>query len=534
MNSVCSAILNGAILSLPLTAAVWLALRLTPRRALNAATRYAIWWVSLAAVLALPGFFPAGRSVHPASSPVGTASVGWQVMEIQPGVQPAPQSVRPPALPRLPLELPAGAWMRWLLAAWIVASTVLMLRLLLSLLTVCRAAMRASDVPRELRERARSWHFTTRSVRLAASAGVPVPVAAGPFHPTILLPVGLLSQLDRDELEPIVLHEAAHLARRDDCALLLERLLEAIFSLHPAVRWITRQIDLEREIACDDLVVEAIGHPHRYADCLTRAVALCGGVRGSLAVAHASGNRSHLSQRVELLVASARQTGARLKPIRLSPFVVGVVALALASLKAPEIIAFASRPPVVAAATAPLAAPAPTPPVPPAGPPPTPTPTPQAQAPVQPATVGRQLVFFFDTTTFTAADQARAVAAARKFVLTQLQPTDKVAVMVFASRIQVMRDFTADHDLLAQSLQQVGALAIPETPTSTEGTSLAALETAVKMLGPVSGKKALLYLASGMALNGLDNQAQLQATINAAIRANVAFYPIDTRGLTDK
>ena len=60
---------------------------------------------------------------------------------------------------------------------------------------------------------------------------------------------------------------------------------------------------------------------------------------------------------------------------------------------------------------------------------------------------------------------------------------------------------------------------------------LAALESAVKMLGSLAEKKALVYFASGMTLNGADNQAQLRATVNAAIRGNVSFYPVDARGL---
>jgi hypothetical protein len=60
---------------------------------------------------------------------------------------------------------------------------------------------------------------------------------------------------------------------------------------------------------------------------------------------------------------------------------------------------------------------------------------------------------------------------------------------------------------------------------------LAALESAVKMLGGLPEKKALVYFASGMTLTGIDNQAQLHATVNAAIRSNVAFYPVDARGL---
>src|SRR4029077_9738431 len=61
---------------------------------------------------------------------------------------------------------------------------------------------------------------------------------------------------------------------------------------------------------------------------------------------------------------------------------------------------------------------------------------------------------------------------------------------------------------------------------------LAALQTAASMLGKLSEKKALIYFASGLRLNGSNNQAQLHATTNAAIRAGVSFWPIDARGLT--
>ena len=54
MTTFWSAMVNGAILSALLAAAVWLALRATPRHSLNAATRYAIWWMVLAVTLALP------------------------------------------------------------------------------------------------------------------------------------------------------------------------------------------------------------------------------------------------------------------------------------------------------------------------------------------------------------------------------------------------------------------------------------------------------------------------------------------------
>ena len=51
------------------------------------------------------------------------------------------------------------------------------------------------------------------------------------------------------------------------------------------------------------------------------------------------------------------------------------------------------------------------------------------------------------------------------------------------------------------------------------------------MLGQLNEKKSLIYFASGLRLNGVDNQAQLHATVDAAIRAGVSFWPIDARGL---
>jgi hypothetical protein len=61
---------------------------------------------------------------------------------------------------------------------------------------------------------------------------------------------------------------------------------------------------------------------------------------------------------------------------------------------------------------------------------------------------------------------------------------------------------------------------------------LAALEDAARKLGQYPEKKALIYISSGIQKSGLDNQSQLRATVNTAIRANVAFYPLDARGLS--
>ena len=166
----------------------------------------------------------------------------------------------------------------------------------------------------------------------------------------------------------------------------------------------------------------------------------------------------------------------------------------------------------------------------------------------------RLLVMFFDQAGMPVADQIRAEQAALKFVKSQITPSDMVAVMTYATSLNVVQDFTADRDVLTKVIR---GLTTSDTGTANGSTSddseadsgaaytqddsefnifntdrqLAALESAVKMLGSLSEKKALVYFASGMTRTGIDNQAQLRATINAAIRNNVTFYPVDARGL---
>ena len=160
----------------------------------------------------------------------------------------------------------------------------------------------------------------------------------------------------------------------------------------------------------------------------------------------------------------------------------------------------------------------------------------------------RLLAFYFDMTAMPPPDQMRAFAAAQKFVRTQMTSSDLVAVMINeGSGVEVVEDFTADRERLLSTLQ---TLVVGEeedlVPTDTSGMfgqnenefnlfntdrQLSALQTAAYMLGRLSEKKALIYFASGLRLNGVDNQAQLRATINAAVRAGVSFWPIDARGL---
>jgi VWFA-related protein len=170
----------------------------------------------------------------------------------------------------------------------------------------------------------------------------------------------------------------------------------------------------------------------------------------------------------------------------------------------------------------------------------------------------RLMVMFFDFSSMQPVEQLRAQKAAIKFLNTQMTSSDLVSIMTFANALEVKQDFTPDRDALMQTIKsfQIGVgsdlsvVAATGDDTSGEDTGeafvpddtefnifntdmkLAALESAAKMLANLPEKKALVYFSSGVSKTGVENQSQLRSTINAAVRANVAFYPIDARGLT--
>jgi VWFA-related protein len=164
----------------------------------------------------------------------------------------------------------------------------------------------------------------------------------------------------------------------------------------------------------------------------------------------------------------------------------------------------------------------------------------------------RLLVLYFDLTALPGPDLLRAYKAANTFVASQMTPADLIAVMTFqGGGVRVQLDFTDDRaklrdvfeslvfgddkngDGIPDTLEQGTAFGQDDAEFAILNTDrqLSALQTAVGMLRPLPDRKALVYFASGLRLNGVDNQAQLRATTNAALRANVSIFPADARGL---
>jgi len=166
----------------------------------------------------------------------------------------------------------------------------------------------------------------------------------------------------------------------------------------------------------------------------------------------------------------------------------------------------------------------------------------------------RLMVLYFDMGSMPIQDQVRAQYSAIKFIRTEMTPADLMAIMTFSDGVHVKQDFTADRDLLLLTINKmvIGEGQGFDESTSDDSTAdygtafgeddsefnlfntdrqLAALQTAVRMLGMLNEKKVLVYFSSNLNLNGVDNQAQFAATTNDAIRSNVSIFTVDARGL---
>ena len=373
MNVVFAALVNGMVAGAAIASAVWIALRLMPLKWLNAATRYAVWWAVLAVVAALP-FRYAFSEKAAGKAPVQLLSSDAISLPAEPphaiSMPPRPMATGSAGVPvpaqtsfhrAFPIVLPDGPWPARVLGFWFAISVLMFIRLAVSAAMLERRKGRASDVPPALSARIAVWaarcHGANRRIiRLAISREISIPLLAGPWRPSILLPAQLLDQLNEGELEQIGIHEAAHLVRRDDYALLLQRVIEAVFALHPVVRWISNRIDLEREIACDDFVIEATGNSQPYAACLARVVEVSGGVRSWPVAAAAVEGRSHLARRVEMLFNATRNAGTRLLGVRLAMAAGCIAALSWGAVQTRSVLAVPAQTMAPAAPLADIAA----------------------------------------------------------------------------------------------------------------------------------------------------------------------------------
>ncbi|MFZ1918141.1 MAG: M56 family metallopeptidase, partial [Terriglobales bacterium] len=224
----------------------WVLLRILPRQ--NSRTRFAVWFGVLLAVAGLPVF---GGLVHRPTtalfSHVATA-----------------------------ISLPAP-WATVFFIAWTLAVFVMMARLAVGLWRLHELRQSCNTVdPADLDSSVRdlfaelnsSESFVSRPVTLATSGRIRVPAAIGLWSPMIVLPPWALCELPPSDLGIILRHEFAHLRHWDDWTNLVQKFVRALLFFHPAVWWIENRLSVEREMACDDVVVAQTANPGGYANCL--------------------------------------------------------------------------------------------------------------------------------------------------------------------------------------------------------------------------------------------------------------------------
>ncbi|HUJ94957.1 MAG TPA: M56 family metallopeptidase [Terriglobales bacterium] len=311
----CQQLVNGVVEGMALALLAWAWLRLIGKQ--SSGLRFAAWFSVLLFVAAVP--FLGLRSES------GLSGLGPSVSAL-----------------RLP-----ESWAFYGLGIWTVISTVALARLGFGLWQLgClrrNSAIVAADNLDPLLTGCLKEFRKTRPVELRVSQRVNVPMAIGFFRPAIILPKWVLQELSAEDVHAVLLHELAHLRRLDDWTNLLQKVLRAVLFFHPAVWWIESKLALEREMACDEMVLARTGNARGYAQCLV-SLAEKSFLHKGLALAQAAVSRMrHMTVRVSQILTGRNTQKARAwKPVIGMAGMFAVVVLV--SPHAPRLVTFENSP----------------------------------------------------------------------------------------------------------------------------------------------------------------------------------------------
>ncbi len=322
-----SRVLNSLPEGILIAGFAWLLLRFLPRE--NSGTRFAVWFMAMLTVAGIP-FIPALGETHSLVTQNGAQSL---------------------------LTL-SDHWAVVLFSIWLLGVAVGITHLaigicrLRSLRSGCRV-IGPSDLPPALQKIAEEFS-SSRSVMLATSDKLAVPSAIGFFQPMIVIPQWALHELSPEEFRIILLHEFAHLHRRDDWTNLFQKAVRAFFIFHPVIWWIERQLSLEREMACDDHVLAETGNPRGYAKCLV-ALLERNFARRAWAMVQAAVHRADEARRRLSRILDANRTNVRSfgKPALGLAGILSLLCLAIVP-HAPQLVAFTPNAAEAHASAAPI------------------------------------------------------------------------------------------------------------------------------------------------------------------------------------
>jgi beta-lactamase regulating signal transducer with metallopeptidase domain len=276
---------QGLIVAI-LTAAL---LRLVPQS--RAQARYGILWTACLLVLVLP-----------AVPIVLTIASGLPPVDLVPAV--ASPVMTMPAVWWASPAAAVGLWMMWF--------CIQAVRLAVSVIGVRNVRRRARECPSSVLARLPNWSrvsLTGRRTRVVLSGEVRSAAVLGCGTPVIAVAPALIDELSDTDLDRVLVHEWAHVQRHDDLAQLAQRIAGTVIGWHPAAWWIERQLDFEREAACDEVAVSVTGSARGYATCLAMLA-----TRPELrlqSVAALGASSSRLRERIVRILAAPRDAAGR-------------------------------------------------------------------------------------------------------------------------------------------------------------------------------------------------------------------------------
>ncbi|MDP3492004.1 MAG: M56 family metallopeptidase [Hyphomonadaceae bacterium] len=346
---------------------------------MRGATRYSLAAAAFVASLALPlaAFIPGETIVagllKQLNAPVSLANSATieVVMPVQPvvpaspmvmptvfeqGAAPVSAIVTPPAAPAAPAE-PVAAHIATktyvplftvpeiklpelglpLLAIWFAGAVFLLARTGRDLIAVEQLVARAkpADLPEALKRR-------MQGVRVVVSPEAPGPMAAGLFKPAIVLPESIA--LASPGMAALLEHEHAHIRRHDMLAALGQRVVLALMWWSPALYWMSRRLDEEREVACDEAAVDRTGDAKAFARSLTTQAENQLWVRAPKLAVGAIGPRSQFGRRIKRLIDLAKTGGHPAKYSGRLAFAGLALTVAVAAMVTPRFTAEAQSP----------------------------------------------------------------------------------------------------------------------------------------------------------------------------------------------
>ncbi|MBP6823770.1 MAG: M56 family metallopeptidase, partial [Acidobacteria bacterium] len=283
--------------TLLLLGAVWLGLKIC--RAKSPALRHHVWLAALVAVALLPLLaavaerLPLPQTQNRAIQFVAAIPQPAMTIELPPTAGAAVLVATVSAEPsKLPIFWAAIFWL------WSAGVLFLLIRLWRQQMAIRRLRVEAEPISAD------ELGCEDSAVELRLSEQINSPVLVGVIRPMILLPADIADWTNADERQAMIEHELAHVARRDPMTNLFQNLIGAVFFFHPLVRLACRQLQVEREMACDDQVINSGVKSQLYVESILKAAErslLSNAPVGVHQLAFFS-NRKTLERRIEMIL----------------------------------------------------------------------------------------------------------------------------------------------------------------------------------------------------------------------------------------